>query len=89
MPAVGSDKQLGLGPCPVQSPRAGQRTDHVVATLDDDARDMPDLLYILQKLIIGLEESTVYEIVGFDSGEREGELILSKMSCEVFVGYEP
>jgi len=60
----------------MQIPGAARRTDHVVATLHDDRRNVADALRVAQQLVVVPEEAAVHEVVAFDAreGQREGVL---------------
>src|SRR3712207_1626745 len=53
-------------------PRALDGADHVVAPLDDDGRDVPNLADVLDEVVVGREEGVVHEVVALDAcdGER-------------------
>ena len=80
MPGIGHDVQLGFWPGAMQIPRAAHRADHVVASLHDHRRDMPDGAGVAQQLVFVLEEAAVDEVVALDARERRGELLASRFS---------
>ena len=51
-------------------PRTHDRTNDVVATLDDDGRDVPNLSNVLNQIVVSIEEGIVYEVMAFDPSER-------------------
>lgn len=64
MAAVLHHQEVCLWPSPMQLPSCGGRTDHVVAALDDRARDdVPDSSDAVQQLPLGLEEPAVGEVL--------------------------
>ena len=70
MPRGRRDHQLRARPDLVQVPRVLHRADHVVAAVDDDARDVRQAMRVAQQLVLDFEEATVDEIVVLDA--REG-----------------
>src|SRR4051812_44268355 len=73
MPGVSDDAQIRLRPGAVQVPCAAQWTDDVIAALHDHTRYISQLVRIVQKLIVALEEAAVHEIVAFDARELQRE----------------
>jgi hypothetical protein len=73
-PASLDDVQLGLGPCPVQGPGAGDRRHDVEPSLGDPARDVADAADVLQQPAFLGEEAAVGEVPAFDAGEGDREL---------------
>ena len=71
MTGIGHDYQFRLGKSTVQVPCRRRRTDDIVASLDDDRRNIADLVYILDQIIFGREERVVHEVMTFDAGESE------------------
>src|SRR5687768_2083016 len=78
MSGVWDDAQLGLRPGSMQVPCAGHRTHNIVAALNDDPGNLPDLLYVLNQIIVRWEETVVHEVVAFDTREGERKLRVSK-----------
>src|SRR5690606_16205686 len=88
MPGGGRDDELGLGPRLLELPRVLNGAHHVVAAVDDDARDVGDPVGIPEELVLDLEEAAVHEVVVLDAGEGEGELRILVALREVLVDVE-
>ncbi|MNG20850.1 hypothetical protein D3C84_1051420 [compost metagenome] len=58
--------QFTVWPGLVQFPGVIQRTDHVIATMYDHARQMGDLAHVSNQLV-RFEEGVVREVVTFDA----------------------
>src|ERR1700674_5552224 len=78
MPGVWDNSQFGFRPGTMKVPSTPHRTHHIVAALDDYAGNLPDLLDILDQIIVGWKETIVHEVVAFDAREGEGKLRVSK-----------
>ena len=50
MSRVRNQAEISLGPYPMQIPRGGRGADHVVASLHDGGRNVPDALHVVQQL---------------------------------------
>src|SRR5262249_10869813 len=74
VPGVGDDVVLRFRPAPVEIPGGDRRAHDVVAPLDDDARDMPDPLDVVEQLIRMAQERAVDEVVALDPRERIREI---------------
>src|SRR5262249_4250568 len=73
---------------PVELPRRDRGAHDVVAPLDDDARDVPDLLNLVEKLLRLPQERPVNEVVALDSRERLREAVAPEAGDELRVGKE-
>src|ERR1700733_6917731 len=62
----------------MQIPRASHRTDNIIPSLNDNRRNMPDLLDITQQLPI-LHKTFIYKIMAFDSRESNCEILVAIM----------
>src|SRR5215472_1889964 len=71
MASVVYHNQLRLRPSAVQIPGAAHRTDHIVATLDDDSGNSADTSHIVEELAVPAKEPLMEEIVAFDA--RQGD----------------
>ena len=58
----------------MQIPGARDRTDNIIAALNNDAGNMPDAADIFNQIIVGREERVVHEVVTFDARESERKL---------------
>src|SRR5438132_6083371 len=85
MSGIRDDAQLGFRPGPVQVPGARHRANNIVAALNDYAGNLPDLLDILDQIILCWEETIVHEVVAFDACEGERKLRVSKSLNRVVI----
>lgn len=67
--------ELCLGPGLVEFPGSCCRGHHIISALNDDARNLPQLVCVLQQLRVALKKSPVHEIMTFDPSKGEGEVI--------------
>src|ERR1044072_2898617 len=79
MARVRRDVQFGFGPGAMQVPRASYPTDHIIATLDDHSRDVPDLPDIVHQIVVTRKETVVHEVVALNTSEREREMRVSEL----------
>ena len=64
--------QLRLGPAGRQTPGRMRRTDHVIASLHDRARDLGDEVHVIEDLTVALQKSAIDEIVILKPGNGAG-----------------
>src|SRR5260221_7272670 len=80
MSRVRNQAEISLGPYPMQIPRGGRGANHVVASLHDGRRNVPDTLHVIQQLSLAAQETAVHEVMAFDASHRESELVLAPFS---------
>src|SRR6267142_325845 len=80
MSRIRNQAEISLGPYPMQIPGGGCGANHVVASLHDRRRDAPDALHVVQQLCLAAQEAAVHEVMAFDAGHRESELVLAPFS---------
>ena len=80
--------EIGLGPGLVKFPRRLHRRDHIIAALDDDARNTLQPEGILEQLAVAGEEAAMNEIVALDPREGDGETVCAKLGDALAVGQQ-
>ncbi len=80
MPRPFHDMQLRLRPSLGQIPGVLHLAGHVIAAVDDHRRDMADQRHVAQQLVIALQEPQMREVVVFNPGKRQREIILAERS---------
>ncbi len=80
MPRPFHDMQLRLRPGLGQIPGVLHLAGHVIAAVDNHRRNMADQRHVTQQLVIALQEAQMREVVVFNTGERQREIILAKRS---------
>src|SRR5688572_27553942 len=78
MTAIRDNAQVGFRPGTMQVPGAGHWANNVVAALDDHTANLPNLIDILDQIILIWEETIVHEVMAFDARESESKLRVSK-----------
>ena len=86
MAAIRSYDQIRLRPGAVKRPGALHGANYIITPLDDNARNVTNLVNIAQKLIIRIEESVVNEVVDLDPGKGQGKFIFFVVSNELRLG---
>ncbi|MNI53477.1 hypothetical protein D3C73_1083120 [compost metagenome] len=77
MASLADDLQFAVRPVLVQLPRVIDRADRVIATVDDHAWQVGDLVHVADQLVF-FEERVVDEVVAFDAGDRQCTLRLGE-----------
>src|SRR5215469_5772252 len=67
------DPKFCLGPSAVQIPSAAHRTDNIVATVDDNSRNLANPRHRIQQLPVSAKEAFMEEIVTFNARQRSSE----------------
>src|SRR5450631_4258634 len=83
MARIRNETKISLGPSPVQIPCSSRRANHVVASLHDRRRNVPDTFYVVQQLHLAAQETAVHEVMAFDASHGESELVLAPFSDAV------
>ena len=76
---IGDETEVGFRPGPVQVPGSSHRGAHVVTPLDDDRRNMADLVDVFQQLPVAFKETAIDEGVAFDTDDGQGGVIFAEM----------
>ena len=69
---------LCLGPGAMEVPRGLHGAHHIIPSLHNGARNVADLVNILQNEIIRVKETAVDKVVALDAGKRKGPFILRR-----------
>ena len=72
---IGHHDEVGLRPGLVEVPGRDGWRHHVIAALDDDARNAGQPVGVGDQLVVLPEEAAIDEIVALDAGEGDGEMI--------------
>jgi len=67
------DPKFCLRPSAVQIPSAAHRTDNIVATVDDNCRNLANPRHLIQQLPVSAKEASMEEIVASNARQRSSE----------------
>src|SRR3984957_9654308 len=88
MAAIGGDDKVGFGPCAVECPRAFHGANNIVTALHNDPGDVLNPRGAAEQLIVRFKKALVDKVVGLNTRERQGELILQVVAGKCSVGQE-
>src|ERR1700753_2113668 len=71
------EPELRLRPGAMQIPSAGRRTDDVVSALNYRRRNIADARHIIDQLAFAAQDTAIDEIMAFDPGDGQREMILA------------
>lgn len=78
VPRILDDLEVSFRPHLLQLPGIDKRCADIIAAMDDHAGNVSDPVDVAQKLVIGIEETAILEIVAFNTCKRDGVLIFAK-----------
>ena len=86
MPRIGHDAELRLRPARREIEGTDDRTDHVIAAVDDHGGNMTDAVDIVEQLRFRPEEASIHKIMSLDAREGWSETIATEKLLALRVG---
>src|SRR5258706_8508453 len=86
---VRRNQEFRFRPGTMQVPGTRHRTDHIVTPLHNHARNVTNLSYVLDQVILCREETILHEVMTFNPGKSQSELRVSKLLESIVIKEEP